>query len=101
MPAPGRGLPTFLVQLGMDKPDIAGVGVCILATLLMCAKPWSEGIYTAGLWAMLTGLPSSPCIISSAHGCWSRSAEELHPRRIADNGRTRPDFRVKREGGKT
>lgn len=55
-PPPDEGCPRSWFKLGMDKPDIAGVGVCILATLLMCAKPWSEGIYTAGLWAMMAGL---------------------------------------------
>lgn len=55
-PPPDEGCPRSWFNLGMDKPDIAGVGVCIFATLIMCAKPWSEGAYTAGLWVLLTGL---------------------------------------------
>jgi len=55
-PAPDEGCPRSWLNLGMDKPDIAGTGICVLASLLMCAKPWSEGVYTAGLWVMSAGL---------------------------------------------
>lgn len=55
-PAPDEGCPRSWLNLGMDKPDIAGTGVCVLASLFMCAKPWSEGVYTAGLWVMSAGL---------------------------------------------
>jgi len=55
-PAPDEGCPRSWLNLGMDKPDIAGTGICVLASLLMCAKPWSEGVYTAGLWIMSAGL---------------------------------------------
>lgn len=55
-PAPDEGCPRSWLNLGMDKPDIAGTGICVLATLLMCAKPWSEGVYAAGLWVMSAGL---------------------------------------------
>jgi hypothetical protein len=55
-PPPDEGCERSWFNLSMDKPDIAGVGVCILATFLMCAKPWSEETYTAGLWVLLTGL---------------------------------------------
>jgi hypothetical protein len=55
-PAPDEGCPRSWLNLGMDKPDIAGTGICVLATLLMCAKPWSADVYTAGLWVMSAGL---------------------------------------------
>lgn len=55
-PAPDEGCPRSWFNLGMDKPDIAGTGICVLASLLMCARPWSAAVYTAGLWVMSAGL---------------------------------------------
>lgn len=55
-PAPDEGCERSWFNLRMDKPDIAGVGICLLATLCMCAKPWSMTTYLAGLWIMAAGL---------------------------------------------
>ncbi|EGJ51830.1 HPP family protein [Desulfocurvibacter africanus] len=55
-PAPDESGRRTWFRLGMDKPDIAGAGTCVLASVLMCAKPWSEGLYAAGLAFMLAGL---------------------------------------------
>jgi len=55
-PAPDEGCERTWFNLTMAKPDIAGVGICILATLFMCARPWSTAVYNAGLWIMTAGL---------------------------------------------
>lgn len=55
-PPPEEGCGRAWFNLGMDRADIAGTGTCALATLLMCAKPWSQVTYEAGLWVMLAGL---------------------------------------------
>jgi len=55
-PAPEEGCERSWLNLSLDKPDIAGTGICILASLLMCAKPWNASVYTAGLWVMSAGL---------------------------------------------
>lgn len=55
-PAPDEGCPRSWLNLSMDKPDIAGTGICVLAALLMCAKPWNASVYIAGLWVMSAGL---------------------------------------------
>lgn len=55
-PPPEDGCQRSWFNLGMDKPDILGAGICILATLLMCVRPWSQHAYEAGLWVMLAGL---------------------------------------------
>ena len=44
------------LNLHLQKPDIIGTGVCILGFLLMCFKPWFEGVYLAGLLVMLAGV---------------------------------------------
>lgn len=55
-PAPEEGCARAWLGLAMDKPDIAGSGICIAAAALMAARPLSEGIYAAGLWLMLAGV---------------------------------------------
>jgi hypothetical protein len=55
-PPPEEGCGRSWFNLGMAKPDIIGGGICILATLFMCAKPWSAAAYNAGLWIMTAGL---------------------------------------------
>jgi hypothetical protein len=55
-PAPDEGCERTWFDLTMAKPDIVGVGICILATLFMCARPWSPVVYNAGLWIMTAGL---------------------------------------------
>jgi hypothetical protein len=62
-PPPDEGCPRSWFNLGMDKADIVGVGVCALASACMCAKPWSGTLYTAGLWAMSAGL----CVLCLHH----------------------------------
>lgn len=55
-PPPEEGCERTWFSLGMDRADILGTGICLAATLLMCAKPWSEAVYNAGLWTLLAGL---------------------------------------------
>ncbi len=55
-PPPEEGCGRAWLNLGMDRADIAGAGACTLATLLMCARPWSQTAYQWGLWVMLAGL---------------------------------------------
>jgi hypothetical protein len=55
-PAPDEGCGRSWFNLSMARPDIAGSGICILATLFMCARPWSAAVYNAGLWIMTAGL---------------------------------------------
>lgn len=55
-PPPEEGCGRAWLNLGMDRADILGAGACTLATLLMCAKPWSQATYEWGLWVMLAGL---------------------------------------------
>lgn len=49
------------LSLYMQKPDIIGTGICILGFLLMCFKPWIEGVYLAGLLIMLAGITVLSC----------------------------------------
>jgi hypothetical protein len=58
--------------LGMDKPDIAGSGACVLAAALMAARPLSETAYQAGLGLMLAGL----LILSLHHFTCARTGRE-------------------------
>ena len=53
--------------LYMEKPDIAGSLICILAFFLMCAKPWLPLFYKFGLFVMLLGL-----LVLSFHHLFTR-----------------------------
>ena len=55
-PPPEEGCGRSWFNLGMDRADIVGTAVCILATGLMCARPVSPAAYSAGLWVMPAGL---------------------------------------------
>jgi hypothetical protein len=55
-PPPEEGCRRAWFNLGMERADILGTGICLAAALLMCAKPWSAAVYEAGLWTMLAGL---------------------------------------------
>jgi len=61
-PPPEEGCGRSWFNLGMNRADILGTGICLAATLLMCARPWSTAVYDAGLWAMFAGL-----IVMSLH----------------------------------
>jgi len=55
-PPPEENCPRSWLGLGMEKPDMAGCGVCIAAAALMAARPLSEAAYVAGLWLMAGGV---------------------------------------------
>lgn len=55
-PVPEENCRRSWLGLGMEKPDIAGCGICIAAAALMAARPLDEAIYVAGLLVMSGGV---------------------------------------------